>query len=344
MDAIGHIKIPLSELSCGDCRTEMTDERSAVPVPFHATIVNVPGAEDLEPLSVTLDVRKISWRKASPGRYLATAAAVVTCPCCQKAREIQKYLQAPSILLSDIGQCQICKGGLEVEEEEIDYQDAGSGNWEVDVRATMVCPKCSLREPRETHVPVSSWGEFRALENLKVPLAGRSPASGRGTAAGQLFISYRRSESQPFVGRISDRLTGRFGCENVVWDPIIPVGCDFKEFIAEALQRCRVLLVVLGPDWISICDKPGGRRRIDDPNDLVRFEVETAIGRGIPIIPVLVGGAGMPAVELLPESLKKLHYRNALPVRPDPDFDVDIQRLIGSLEGYLKMPADGAQR
>jgi hypothetical protein len=313
-------------------------------VPFHATLVNVGGAEDLEPLTVTLDVRKISWRKAAPGRYLATAAAIVTCPCCQKAREIQKYLQAPTILLSDIGQCQTCKGALEVEGEEIDYQDNGSGDWEVDVRAMMVCRKCSRAEPREAHIPVSSWDEFRAQRDLNVSLAGVSPMPGAGIAEGQVFISYRRSESQPFVGRISDRLVGRFGCENIVWDPTIPVGCDFKEFIAEALQRCRVLLVVLGPEWISICDKPGGRRRIDDPDDLVRFEVETAIKRGIPIIPVLVGGAGMPAVGLLPESLKKLHYRNALPVRPDPDFDVDIQKLIGALEGYLKMPADSTKR
>lgn len=345
MDALGRIELPLTELACGECRTGMADEREAVRLPFHATLVTVPGAEDLEPLTVTLDVRKISWRKAAPGRYVATAAVVVTCPCCQKARDIQHYLQAPSILLTDIGQCRTCKGDLEVEEEEINYLDSGSGNWEVDVRATLICRTCSRAEATETHVPVSAWDQFRTEGNLNVSLAGLPPGIGVGTAGGQVFISYRRSESEPFVGRICDRLVGRFGRERIVWDvSSIPFGCDFREFITDALRRCRVLLVVLGPEWISISDEPGGRRRIDDPNDLVRLEVEAGIERGIPIIPLLVGGAKIPALELLPESLKKLHYRNGLPVRPDPDFAVDIQRLIGSLEEYLKPHRDGTER
>jgi hypothetical protein len=345
MDALGRVEVPLSELACGECRTEMVDEREVVRLPFHVTQVTVPGAEGLEPLTVALDVHRISWRKAAPGRYAARAAVVVTCPCCQKARDIQHYLQAPSVLLTDIGRCSICRGDLDIEGEEIDYLDGGSGNWEVDVRATLVCRTCSRAEPTEIRVPVSAWDQFRTEGDLNVSLARLPPSIGVGTAAGQVFISYRRSESEAFVGRICERLVGRFGRESIVWDvSSIPYGCDFREFIADALRVCRVLLVVLGPEWISISDEPGGRRRIDDPNDLVRLEVEAAIERGIPIIPLFIGGAKMPALELLPESLTKLHYRNGLPVRPDPDFDVDIRRLIGSLEECLQPHKGRTQR
>lgn len=74
-----------------------------------------------------------------------------------------------------------------------------------------------------------------------------------------------------------------------------------------------------------------GMRRLDDPDDFVRMEIEAAIERDIPIIPLLVNNATMPTGEDLPPSLRPLTYRNGMPVRPDPDFRLDMERLIAAL-------------
>src|SRR5262249_810722 len=76
-------------------------------------------------------------------------------------------------------------------------------------------------------------------------------------------------------------------------------------------------------------------RRLDDPDDFVRLEIETALKRDIAVIPVLVGRARMPKAAQLPESLRELAYRNGLEVRRDPDFHPDVDRLIRGLTGLL---------
>jgi hypothetical protein len=79
-----------------------------------------------------------------------------------------------------------------------------------------------------------------------------------------------------------------------------------------------------------------GQRRLDDVHDFVRIEMEAALKRDIPLVPVLVQGSSMPGQEDLPEILQSLVYRNGIPVRPDPDFHQDMDRLIKGIEGYLK--------
>jgi hypothetical protein len=44
----------------------------------------------------------------------------------------------------------------------------------------------------------------------------------------------------------------------------------------------------------------------------------------------------MPTEESLPPSLRKLIYRNGIPIRPDPDFHRDMDRLISAIESYVK--------
>jgi hypothetical protein len=139
----------------------------------------------------------------------------------------------------------------------------------------------------------------------------------------QVFISYRRDESADVADRIDECLAKRYGRENVFKDVYsIRLGDDFREVINEAVGRCQVLLAVIGPHWLLIPGASGGRR-LDDPRDLVRLEIEVALDRGIPVIPVLVSGAGMPASDQLPASLQPLTRRNRIAVRRDPDFHAD---------------------
>jgi len=146
-----------------------------------------------------------------------------------------------------------------------------------------------------------------------------------------VFISYRRMDSQYIADRIYDWLVPEFGTDNVFKDvDSIPPGRDFRRILQDAFARCDALLVVIGPRWLGETDA-AGRRRLDDPWDFVRIEIETALQRDIPVIPLLVAGAPLPRWEDLPPSLQELVYRHAMPVRPDPDFRHDMGRLIKAL-------------
>ncbi len=143
-----------------------------------------------------------------------------------------------------------------------------------------------------------------------------------------VFVCYRREDSGQQAGRLFDHLVSHFGADQVFKDvDSIPLGHDFRKVLAAKVGQCDVLLALVGDQWLSALDA-GGQRRLDDPADFVRIEIETALRREIPVIPLLVGRAGVPAVETLPPGLQDLAYRHGMPLRPDPDFHHDIGRLV----------------
>jgi hypothetical protein len=145
----------------------------------------------------------------------------------------------------------------------------------------------------------------------------------------RIFISYRRSDSMAITGRIYDRLVAAFGVHNIFKDvDAIPPGVDFRTYIDDALSKASVVVVIIGQQWVLTTDDYG-KRRLNNPDDFVRIEVETALKReNVLVIPVLVNDARMPPPEMLPPSLKELAYRNSLEVRNDPDFNHDVSHLI----------------
>jgi hypothetical protein len=152
----------------------------------------------------------------------------------------------------------------------------------------------------------------------------------------RVFISYRRIDSADVTGRLFDRLKERFG--NAVFKDVdsIPVGVDFRTHIENALDSTGVFLAVIGPAWMEQLDR-------ENPNrDFVYLETRIALEKGLPIIPVLVRGAGMPEPTSLPESLRNLAFINATKLRPDPDFNTDIQRLMDSVDAHLNMKANNS--
>jgi hypothetical protein len=149
----------------------------------------------------------------------------------------------------------------------------------------------------------------------------------------RIFISYRRSDTQDVAGRLYDRLAPRFGANNVFKDvSSTRYGSDFRERLADAINHCNVMLVLIGERWISITDEHG-QRRLDQPDDFVRMELEAALSRGIRIIPILAGDVQIPVPRFLPESLRRLASLQATRLRPDPDFNDDYERLIRELTG-----------
>ena len=109
-----------------------------------------------------------------------------------------------------------------------------------------------------------------------------------------VFISYRRQDAAYPAGWLFDRLTGHLGEGHVFKDvDSIRLGDDFVDKITAAVGTCAVLLAVIGPRWLTASGEEGGRR-LDDPADFVRLEIEAALTRGVRVIPVLVDGARMP--------------------------------------------------
>ncbi len=148
-----------------------------------------------------------------------------------------------------------------------------------------------------------------------------------------VFISYRRGDAGDVVGRIYDRLVERFGKPHVFKDvDSIPLGVDFRKHLSDSVGKCSVLLAIISRGWLQQAD---GERRIDQSNDFVRIEMEAALQRNIPVIPVLVQGASLPSESELPHTLRELAYRNATVVRPDPDFHGDIARLLDGIAFHL---------
>jgi hypothetical protein len=134
----------------------------------------------------------------------------------------------------------------------------------------------------------------------------------------KIFLSYRRQDSHGVAGRIYDRLRAHFGDDALFMDiDSIPFGVDFREHIAAAVDQCGVLLTVIGPRWAG---EAGAPRRIDDRRDFVRIEIEAALERNLPVIPILVDRATMPDEADLPPSLARLAYCNAIDLDQGRDF------------------------
>jgi hypothetical protein len=158
-------------------------------------------------------------------------------------------------------------------------------------------------------------------------------AESAAVSTGRIFISYRRNETAYPAGWLYDRLAQHFGAAQIFKDvDSIQPGDDFVQVINRAVGSCDVLLALIGAQWLTITDVHG--RRLDDPNDFVRLEIEAALMRNVRIIPLLVAGAKMPRADELPVGLAGLVRRQALELSPSR-FEYDLSRLLKVLEMTL---------
>lgn len=152
-----------------------------------------------------------------------------------------------------------------------------------------------------------------------------------------IFLCYRRNDAPNAAGRLSDGLARRFGAGRVFVDvDDIDVGDDFEARIDTALSKCSAFLVVIGRKWLTASDK-AGNRRLDDPDDYVRREIERALVRdGVEVIPVLVDGAKLPAADKLPDALHQLTRHQAITLTAGPQWRGDVERLERKLAELFK--------
>lgn len=148
-----------------------------------------------------------------------------------------------------------------------------------------------------------------------------------------VFICYRREDTAGHAGRLYDHLSAHFGVNQIFMDiDQIEPGEDFVQVIEVAVSSCKVLLALIGRDWLTSSDGYG--RRLDNPNDFVRLEIAAALGSQIRVIPVLVQRAKMPRQQDLPEDLLQLTRRHAVELS-DIRWKHDVSQLINTVERVL---------
>ena len=138
----------------------------------------------------------------------------------------------------------------------------------------------------------------------------------------KVFISYRRNDSG-YQAEILTKALEKTANVFMDVDTILP-GDSFKNLIEDAISAADVILVLIGPNWLSTDQH--GHRRIDNPNDFIRFELEAALAQDKILVPVLFN-TPMPSIEEVPESLQRLVYHNAMVLRMGADFRADVERL-----------------
>ena len=153
--------------------------------------------------------------------------------------------------------------------------------------------------------------------------------------AGGIFLCYRRRDDGYATGCLYDRLLEAFPSEQLFMDvDSVPLGDDFVRLVDEKLTQCDVLLAVIGRDWVNIQDE-NGRRRLENPDDYVRIEIESALKQNKRVIPVLVHDARVPRSDELPDAIRPLTRRQAIPVTAER-FRADTERLVKALRLALE--------
>ena len=142
-----------------------------------------------------------------------------------------------------------------------------------------------------------------------------------------VFLSYRRSDTGGEAGRLADTFEHRLGSSLAFRDVVdIPPGVEFDSMLDKELTAAKIVLVLVGPNWLAEL-----QQRLEQTDiDYLRVEVATALARGKRVIPVLLKGAALPSVAALPEDLSSLAKHQAMTLR-DESWDQDVDRLINAI-------------
>jgi hypothetical protein len=148
---------------------------------------------------------------------------------------------------------------------------------------------------------------------------------------GKIFINYRRGDEPGFTQALFSRLEQAFSADRLFMDvDNISPGEDFVLVLESQVAQCDALLAVIGKGWLDAKDERGNRR-LDDPKDFVRIEIESALKRGKRVIPVLMPEARMPRPDDLPEAVRPLARYQAVRLTHER-FRSDTRALVGVLQ------------
>jgi hypothetical protein len=177
-----------------------------------------------------------------------------------------------------------------------------------------------------------------SVEQLTMKDRHPLPAGERGSRPPRIFVSYRRDDTAPYAGRLYDALTEHFGDANVFMDvDTIALGTDFTAAIDRALASCDAVVTLIGRSWLDATGADG-RRRLDDPTDVLRLELERALSGALVVVPTCVQGAALPTEEQLPPTLAPLARRQGIELRDTVWRDESA----AVLDGWYVLAREGA--
>jgi hypothetical protein len=190
--------------------------------------------------------------------------------------------------------------------------------------------------------PDPSWGPAPAGWQFWIEVPDASGVSQMATPSTsgedrlRIFLSYRRNDCQPQANGLYDGLKNRLPDARVFMDiDGIPAGADFEEYIRREISVCDVVLVMIGDNWLDA--RPNSDvRRIDEPGDFVRLEIESALASAqVRTFPVLVEGTLMPGPEQLPQSISRLARLQAVEL-DDRRWRGDLEHLVAEVEAVSR--------
>ena len=158
---------------------------------------------------------------------------------------------------------------------------------------------------------------------------------GGDAASCQRFSSHTGEKTRSLVGRIFDRLANHYGRSNIFRDiESMPLGVDYRTHLRSTIQSSDIVLAVIGSQWLSVQNERG-RPRITDTGDWVRIELEAALAKGIPVIPLCVDRVPMPKESELPKGVREFAFRHSTCIDSGIDFQSHMDRLISSMDQQL---------
>ena len=142
----------------------------------------------------------------------------------------------------------------------------------------------------------------------------------------RFMVSFRH-ESHEVVKKLQLALEAELGAGRLHLYPDFQLGPDFRRLIAEALEQCLAVLVIVDEHWL---------RRVPDllrRNDWVRLEISSALGGKVPTIPLFVDvPAELPSPDVLPEELQDFCFCNGYPLNTDATFASNVAELVRKLK------------
>ena len=159
----------------------------------------------------------------------------------------------------------------------------------------------------------------------------------------KIFISYRRSDTRYIAGWIYDRLKTEFPEDQIFFDVgTIPIGVNFRQYIATILEDAAVVLAIVGDNWGNWTWKWSRLLTLfGSSEDFVKSEIDLALDLGVPIIPVVVDTVVMPRTRDLPHSMAEFASLQAAPVRSGRDFDADMRLVLSRIRQWREQAPVG---
>lgn len=147
----------------------------------------------------------------------------------------------------------------------------------------------------------------------------------------EVFINYRTGDGEWPAAFLDDKFKRRFGADRVFRDATsLEAGHDFRQELRRRLERCTVLVVIIGPGWLTARDG-SGRRRLDNTADYVRMEIEESLKRKIRVIPITLNDVRLPLADELPKGIADLAHRQSRVFR-SRHYESDFEEIISIID------------